>query len=102
MIYGAMTNSPNPEPGKDHSNPTNYRFIALTSCMCKTMDRMINVRLVLYLEKHNLLSGYQSVFQKNQGNNHQLVGFESFIRDSHARNHFDLEKPTILHGNIES
>ena len=33
---------PFPKPGKDHSNPTSYRPIALTSCTCKTMERMVN------------------------------------------------------------
>ena len=37
---------PIPKPGKDPTNPTNYRPIALTSCICKTMERMINRRLV--------------------------------------------------------
>lgn len=40
---------PIPKPGKDHSNPTNYRPIALTSCVCKILERMINTRLVWYL-----------------------------------------------------
>ena len=26
---------PIPKPGKDHAEPTNYRPIALTSCLCK-------------------------------------------------------------------
>ena len=29
---------PIPKPGKDPTNPTNYRPIALTSCICKTME----------------------------------------------------------------
>ena len=33
---------PIPKPGKDHSNPSNYRPISLTSCLCKTLEKMIN------------------------------------------------------------
>jgi len=33
---------PIPKPRKDTSNPTNYRPIALTSCVCKVMERMVN------------------------------------------------------------
>ena len=29
---------PIPKPGKDHQNPTNFRPIALTSCICKTEE----------------------------------------------------------------
>ena len=35
-----------PLPGKDTPNPINDRPIALTSCICKTMERIMNRRLV--------------------------------------------------------
>ena len=38
------------KPKKDPSDPTSYRPIALTSCVCKLMEKMINTRLVWYLE----------------------------------------------------
>ena len=47
---------PIPNPGKDNTNPNNYRPIALTSCVCKTMERMINISLVRFLECNNILS----------------------------------------------
>ena len=47
---------PIPKPNKDHSIPSNYRPIALTSCLCKTMERMINDRLLWYLEIEGNLS----------------------------------------------
>ena len=53
---------PIPKPGKDHAEPTNYRPIALTSCLCKTLERMINKRLVWYLESNNLITKLQSGF----------------------------------------
>ena len=37
---------PIPKPGKDNTNPNNYRPIALTLCICKTLERIINERLV--------------------------------------------------------
>lgn len=47
---------PFPKPGKDGSQPGNYRPIALTSCMCKLFERMINTRLVYVLETQNCIS----------------------------------------------
>ena len=50
---------PIPKPNKDPSDPTNYRPIALTSCLCKTMERMVNDRLVWVPESKKLLSKFQ-------------------------------------------
>ena len=41
---------PIPKPGKDRTDPNNYRPIALTSCLCKIMERMINHRLTWFLQ----------------------------------------------------
>ena len=53
---------PIPKPGKDSTNPTNYRPLALTSCICKTMERMVNDCLVWFLEKNKLIAAVQSGF----------------------------------------
>ena len=55
-----------PKPGKDHFNPLNYRPIALTSCICKTVERMVNERLVWYLEKNGLLAKQQCGYRANR------------------------------------
>ena len=89
---------PVPKPGKDHTDPANYRPIALTSCVCKTMERMINDRLVWYLETNNILSPYQNGFRQHRSTIDQLVRLETYIREGFIkRQHvvavfFDLEK----------
>ena len=69
-----------PKPRKDHAELTNYRPIALTSCFCKTLERMINTRLVWYLEFNNLISPLQSGFRSERSTNDNLVRLETFRR----------------------
>ena len=89
---------PIPKPGKDHSNPSNYRPIALTNCLCKLMEKLINKRLSWFLETNNLLSPLQSGFRKNRSTMDHLVRLETFIRKAFANGEhlsavfFDLEK----------
>ena len=51
---------PIPKPNKDHTEATNYRPIALTSCLCNTMERIINDRLVWFLESNQLITKFQA------------------------------------------
>ena len=88
---------PIPKPGKDSTNPTNYRPIALTSCICKTMERIVNDRLVWFLEKNKLIAAVQSGFRNQKGTLYHLVRFETFIREAFIKKEhvvsvfFDLE-----------
>ena len=89
---------PIPKPGKDHLDTGNFRPIALTSCLCKTMERMINARLMWSLESQGLLSEKQCGFRKNHSTLNHLVHFETFIRNAFIKKEhvltifFDLEK----------
>ena len=64
----------------------------------KTLERMINKRLVWYLESNNLITKLQSGFRAERSTNDNLVRLETFIRDAFIkREHvvavfFDLEK----------
>ena len=96
--WSEATIIPIPKPGKDHSDPNNYRPIALTSCVCKTLERMINDRLVWYLECNNILTDIQCGFRKRRSTIDHLVRLESYIRDAFLNKQevvsvfFDLEK----------
>ena len=53
---------PIPKPGKDHTNSNNYRPIALLSCICKIMERMVNARLLWFLESSGFITRFQGGF----------------------------------------
>ena len=89
---------PIPKPGKDHSDPNNYRPIALTSCICKTMERMVYERLMWQLEMLGALSPLQCGFRKNRSTVDHLIRFETYIRSAFSNKEhvvavlFDIEK----------
>ena len=100
---------PVPKPGKVLSDPGSYRPIARTSCLCKTMERMVNSRLTWYLERHMIITKDQSGFRRRRSTVDNLVTLETSIRDAFiGRKYlvsifFDLEKAydtTWKHGII--
>ena len=73
---------PIPKPGKDPAEPNSYRPIALISCLCKTLERMINKRLTWFLESNNHILRFQSGFRSDRSTPDNLVRLETFIRDA--------------------
>ena len=86
------------KPGKDSKDPNNYCPIALTSCVYKTKERIINDCLVWFLESSSLITEAQSGFLKTGSMIDHLVCFETFVREGYLyRAHvvyifFDLVK----------
>ena len=86
------------KPGKDSKLVTNYRPIALTSCLCKLMEKMVNCRLVWYLEQRGYLSPSQCGFRRMRSCIDVLIRSETSIcrafvmRQHHVSVFFDIEK----------
>ena len=55
---------PIPKSGKNTSCPENYQPIALTSCLSKTLERIVNHPLVWYLKTNNKISNEQYGYKK--------------------------------------
>ena len=72
------------KPGKDHLQATNYRPISLNSCICKVLEKMVNMR---YLESGNFLTPVQYGFRKMRSTIDALLSLDSSICAAFA-NHY--------------
>lgn len=68
------------KPGKDKGETTNCRPIALTSNLCKIMERMVTDRLTCILESRNLLIPQQSGFRRGRSTMDPVICLEDEIR----------------------
>ena len=75
---------PIPKPGKDHSNHINYRPISLTSRLCKVFERLINNRIIEFIQINNSLNNIQCEGRKHRSTVDHLVRLESTIRKAFA------------------
>ena len=72
------------------------------------MERMINDRLVWFLESHNLISRKQAGFRKNHSTTDHSVQLESFIGDAFVKKEhvvaifLTLKRHTTRCGNMAS
>lgn len=84
--------------GKSSSSSGSYRPIALTSCISKILERMVNRRLVRVLETKGLLPRHQCGFRKGRSTIDSLVSLVSEAHDAYRRSEylftvfFDLAK----------
>ena len=86
------------KPNKVPTQCTSYRPISLTSCFCKIVEKLVNKRLVTYLESKNIIKPYQSGARKFHSTYDALIRFESAIRETLLESEilvavfFDIEK----------
>ncbi|GFU17731.1 hypothetical protein TNCV_1744801 [Trichonephila clavipes] len=63
----SIAGSPVLRPGKDPNNHLSYQPIALTNCLCKTLERMVNARLVHQLGKKRSIPLFHIGFREKVG-----------------------------------
>jgi potassium voltage-gated channel Eag-related subfamily H protein 8 len=86
------------KPGTDRSQAASDRPIGLTSCLCKTVERMVNCRVVWVLENQNLFPGAQCGFRRHRSAPDYVMNLEYHIQNAFLLCHrlvavlFDLEK----------
>lgn len=75
-----------PIPKQSHkaASISNYRPISLISCVSKTMERMVNRRLLTLLEEKNLLDTRQHAFRKGKGTGSYFCSLDDYLE--HAIN----------------
>ena len=86
-----------PNQEKNSLNPKNYRLVAPTSCLCKTMERMANKSLVWFIKSTNLITNSHCDFRSQRSTMDHVVRFEISVREANKQKQyfisfFDLEK----------
>ena len=76
--------------GKDSTTASNYRPIALTSCICKLLERILNRRLVWYLESKGLIDRCQNGFRKGRNTTDSLAALATDAHNAFRRKQYLL------------
>ena len=66
--------------GTDFLKNENYRPISLTNCLCKILEKIINIRLVWFLERNNNIIAFRSDFRQRRSTTDHLVLLANTIR----------------------
>ena len=74
-----------PKPNKDSTKPENYRPISLLEVPGKIMEKIINERLVKYLERNNKFSSNQFGFRKHRGTQVAIATLYEIIAMNQAK-----------------
>ena len=88
--------------GTDNTIPNNYRPIAVTSCLCKTFELIVNDRLVWFLEQNQIISKFQAGFWHGRSTNDQFLHLKTSIREAFIKKQhlvaifFDLKKAYVF------
>ena len=77
-----------PKPGKNTKDSASYRPISLLSNLGKLLEKIINSRLVEYLESNNLISIHQSGFRKKRSTKDHILRLTQDIKSNFNMNNY--------------
>lgn len=78
------------KPGKDASDPANYRPISLTSTISKLMEKVLVSRLQIYLRDRNLIPASQAGFRPGVQPADQLIRVLTPIEEAYSKRHYSI------------
>ena len=76
------------KPGIDKHSPEGYRPISLLNTMAKILEKIVNTRLIWFLEKEKILSDLQSGFRKHRSTIDSLTIIKSEVNDALNSNQY--------------
>jgi hypothetical protein len=79
------TVQPIPKPGRDHTDPSNYRSISLLSSISKIIERIILRRLNTFISGHNVFTDHQFGFRAAHSTSHQLKRVIRHVKNRRAQ-----------------
>ncbi|KAJ4430146.1 hypothetical protein ANN_22356 [Periplaneta americana] len=79
-----------PKPGKDASDPQNYRPISLTTTLAKLMEKVLVSRLHVYMRNRNLIPTTQAGFRPGAQLHDQLIRVLTPIEEVYTRRHYSI------------
>ena len=66
----------------DKTKLTNYRPISLLSCFSKTLEKIVNHRVIKFLDKNSVFSPYQFGFRPGCSTVHAIVDLIAICNDN--------------------
>ncbi|CAF3407912.1 unnamed protein product, partial [Rotaria socialis] len=69
------------EPKKDKQHPSSYRPISLLSRLGKLLEKIIKQRIMLELERRNILPEHQAGFRPGTGTIYNILRLERYAQN---------------------
>lgn len=73
------------KPNKDKQSPSSYRPISLLSCLGKLLEKVIKSRLMLEVERRQILPAHQAGFRSKKSTIYNIVRLERYAREQLIR-----------------